>query len=58
METAMGVFSSRDSAEDGVKELLQRGVPEASLVFLTRSESKAKQFQVRSQGNKYSKGFS
>src|SRR6266436_6839917 len=42
METAIGVFSSRDSAEDGVKELLQRGVPESSFVFLTRSESEAK----------------
>ena len=42
MEAAIGVFSSRDSAEDGVKELLQRGVPESSLVFLTRSESEAK----------------
>jgi anti-sigma B factor antagonist len=42
METAIGVFSSRDSAEDGVKELLQRGVPESSLVFLTRSESEAR----------------
>lgn len=42
METAIGVFASRDSAEGGVKELLQRGVPESSLVFLTRSESEAK----------------
>ncbi len=42
METAIGVFSSRDSAEEGVKELLERGVPESSLVFLTRSESEAK----------------
>jgi anti-sigma B factor antagonist len=42
METAIGVFASRDSAEEGVKELLQRGVPESSLVFLTRSESEAK----------------
>jgi anti-sigma B factor antagonist len=42
METAIGVFASRDSAEDGVKELLERGVPESSLVFLTRSESEAK----------------
>ena len=42
METAIGVFASRDNAEDGVKELLQRGVPESSLVFLTRSESEAK----------------
>ena len=42
METAIGVFSSRDSADEGVKELLRRGVPESSLVFLTRSESEAK----------------
>ncbi len=42
METAIGVFSSRDSAEEGVKELLERGVPESSLVFLTRSENEAK----------------
>ncbi|HEX3354243.1 MAG: STAS domain-containing protein [Terriglobales bacterium] len=42
METAIGVFASRDIAEDSVKELLERGVPESSLVFLTRSESEAK----------------
>jgi anti-sigma B factor antagonist len=42
METAIGVFASRDRAEDGVRELLQRGVPESALVFLTRSESEAK----------------
>jgi anti-sigma B factor antagonist len=42
METSIGVFASRDRAEDAVKELLQRGVPESSLVFLTRSESEAK----------------
>lgn len=42
METVIGVFSSRDSAEESVKELLQSGVPEASVVFLTRSESEAK----------------
>jgi anti-sigma B factor antagonist len=42
METAIGVFASRDRAEDAVRELLQRGVPESSLVFLTRSESEAK----------------
>ena len=41
METAIGVFASRDRAEDAVRELLQRGVPESSLVFLTRSESEA-----------------
>ena len=42
METAVGVFASRDTAEQSVKELLQKGVPESALVFLTRSESEAK----------------
>ncbi|MGA8213302.1 MAG: STAS domain-containing protein [Candidatus Sulfotelmatobacter sp.] len=42
METTIGVFSSRDDAEGAVKELLQRGVPEESIVFLTRSEGEAK----------------
>ena len=42
METAIGVFTSRDHAEEAVKELRQRGVPEEAIVFLTRSESEAK----------------
>lgn len=42
METAIGVFSSRDNAEEAVKELRERGVPEESIVFLTRSENEAK----------------
>jgi anti-sigma B factor antagonist len=42
METAIGVFSSRDRAEKAVAELRQQGVPEQSIVFLTRSESEAK----------------
>lgn len=42
METAIGVFTSRDHAEGAVKELRERGVPEGSIVFLTRSESDAK----------------
>ena len=41
METAIGVFSSRDRAEQAVKELLRQGVPEKSIVFLTRSEAEA-----------------
>ncbi len=41
METAIGVFASRDRAEEAVKELMQR-VPEDSIVFLTRSETEAK----------------
>ncbi len=42
METAIGVFTSRDNAEGAVKELRERGVPQESVVFLTRSESDAK----------------
>jgi anti-sigma B factor antagonist len=42
METAVGVFASRDSADEAVKELRQRGVPEESITFLTRSENEAK----------------
>ncbi len=42
METAIGVFSSRDHAEEAVRELRQQGVPEQAIVYLTRSESEAK----------------
>jgi len=42
METAIGVFSSRDRAEAAVKELRQEGIPEEAIVFMTRSESEAK----------------
>jgi len=42
METAIGVFSSRDRAEEAVRELHKQGVPEEDIVFLTRSESEAK----------------
>ncbi len=42
METAIGVFSARDHAEKAVRELREQGVPEQSIVFLTRSESEAK----------------
>jgi len=41
VETAIGVFSSRDRAEQAVTELLRQGVPEKSIVFLTRSEAEA-----------------
>ncbi len=44
METAIGVFDSREHAEAAVKELLQKHVPEESIVFLTRSESEAMSF--------------
>lgn len=42
METAIGVFDSRDRAEEAVKELRVRGVPEESIVFMSRSETDAK----------------
>ncbi len=42
METAIGVFASRDRAEEAVKELRGHGIPEQSIIFLTRSESEAK----------------
>ncbi|MGD0402450.1 MAG: STAS domain-containing protein [Candidatus Acidiferrales bacterium] len=41
METSIGVFSSRDRAEEALKELLHNHVPEDSIVYLTRSESEA-----------------
>ena len=41
METAIGVFASRDRAARAVGELLNQQVPEQSIVFLTRSESEA-----------------
>jgi anti-sigma B factor antagonist len=41
METAIGVFSSRTTAEEAVKELLSKSVPKDSIVFLTRSDSEA-----------------
>jgi anti-sigma B factor antagonist len=41
METAIGVFATRDHAEKAVQELQNRGVPKESIVFLTRSENEA-----------------
>lgn len=44
METAIGVFDSRERAERAVKELVAHHVPQESIVFLTRSESEAMSF--------------
>jgi anti-sigma B factor antagonist len=41
METAIGVFASRERAEETVKELLEKQVPQDMIAFLTRSESEA-----------------
>jgi anti-sigma B factor antagonist len=42
VETSIGVFSSRSRAEEAVRELLQKQVPEEAILFLTRSETDAK----------------
>lgn len=42
METTIGVFSSRECAEEAVAELIAQKVPKESIVFLTRSEIEAK----------------
>src|SRR5436853_6968859 len=41
VETAIGVFASRDRAEQAVGQLRRQGVPEQSLDFLTRSKNEA-----------------
>jgi len=41
LETALGVFSSRERAENALGYLLENGVPEDAIVYLTRSESEA-----------------
>jgi anti-sigma B factor antagonist len=42
VETTIGVFSSRECAEEAVAELIAQKVPKESIVFLTRSETEAK----------------
>jgi len=42
METAIGVFSSRERVEEAIQELLKSSIPEEEIVFLTRSEPEAK----------------
>src|SRR5207302_7182670 len=41
VETAIGVFASRERAEQAVRQLRRQCVPEQSLVFLTRSKNEA-----------------
>jgi len=41
METAIGVFVSRERAEGAVRDLLRQQVPQESIIFLTKSESEA-----------------
>lgn len=42
METAIGIFATRDRAEEAVKKLREQQVPKESIIYLTRSESEAK----------------
>jgi len=41
METAIGIFDSRDRAEKALTELLKKEVPKESIIFLTTSETDA-----------------
>jgi len=41
LETSIGVFVTRDRAEEAIKELIQKKVPENEIVFLTSSENEA-----------------
>src|SRR5271168_65586 len=55
METAIGVFASRDHAEKAVKELWGKGLPKESIVFLTTSEPEAQ--NVAKEFGQYVGGF-
>jgi anti-sigma B factor antagonist len=41
METAVGVFASHERAEEAVRRLLEHGIPEDRILYLTRSENDA-----------------
>ena len=55
METAIGVFAARERAEEAVKSLLERHVPEDRIIYLTRSESEAQ--SMGKQLGAYAGGF-
>jgi anti-sigma B factor antagonist len=55
METAIGVFNSRESAERALKELLDHKVPQESIAFLTTSETEA--VSVAKEVGTYAGGF-
>ena len=55
METAVGIFATRERAEEAVKSLLEQQVPEDSIVYLSRSETEAK--SVGKQMGAYAGGF-
>jgi anti-sigma B factor antagonist len=41
METAVGIFDSRERADQAMKELLSEHIPQDCIIFLTRSETEA-----------------
>jgi ABC-type proline/glycine betaine transport system ATPase subunit len=55
METAIGVFDSRDRAEEALKDLLRHSVLQESIVFVTRSENEA--VTVGRELDAYGEGF-
>ena len=55
METAIGVFKSRERAEEAFKELLDNKVPQESIAFLTQSETEA--VSVAKEVGTYAGGF-
>ena len=55
METAVGVFATRERAEEAVKSLLEHHVPQERIIYLTRSESEAK--SIEKQIEAYAGGF-
>lgn len=44
METAIGVFATRELGQDAMRQLIEEKVPHESIVFLSRSEPEVKTF--------------
>ena len=55
MESAIGVFKSRERAEEALKELIGHKVPQESIAFLTTSETEA--VSVAKEVGTYAGGF-
>jgi anti-sigma B factor antagonist len=55
VETAIGVFATRERAEEAIKSLVENHVPEEAIVYLTRSESEAQ--SIGKQLGSYAGGF-
>jgi hypothetical protein len=44
VETAIGVFATRELGQDAMRQLIEENVPHESIVFLSRSEPEVKTF--------------